>query len=82
MTDHSRRHDAVWLEGLLCAVLGAVAFSGKAIVAKLMYKLGADPFAVVGLRMAMAFPMFLMMAWWAGGLGVRLMVWTTRPRSL
>ena len=50
----------------MCAVLGAVAFSGKAIVAKLMYKLGADPFAVVGLRMAMAFPMFLMMAWWAG----------------
>lgn len=50
----------------MCAVLGAVAFSGKAIVAKLMYKLGADPFAVVGMRMTMAFPMFLLMAWWAG----------------
>lgn len=45
---------------------GAIAFSGKAIVAKLMYKLGADPFAVVGMRMLMAFPMFLFMAWWAG----------------
>lgn len=66
MTDHSLRRDAAWLEGLVCAVLGAVAFSGKAIVAKLMYKLGADPFAVVGLRMTMAFPMFLLMAWWAG----------------
>jgi len=52
--------------GLLFAVAGAVAFSGKAIVAKLMYRLGADPFAVVGMRMVMAFPMFLAMAWWAG----------------
>lgn len=54
------------MQGLACAVAGAIAFSGKAIVAKLMYKLGADPFAVVGMRMAMAFPMFLFMAWWAG----------------
>lgn len=48
------------------AVVGAMAFSGKAIVAKLMYKLGADAFTVVGLRMALAFPMFLCMAWWSG----------------
>lgn len=53
-------------QGLVFAVSGAVAFSGKAIVAKLMYRMGADPFAVVGLRMLMAFPMFLAMAWWAG----------------
>ncbi len=51
--------------GLACAGLGAIAFSGKAIVAKLMYKLGADAISVVGLRMAMAFPMFLFMAWWS-----------------
>lgn len=50
------------------AVAGAIAFSGKAVVAKLMYRMGADPFAVVGLRMLMAFPMFLAMAWWAGRL--------------
>jgi drug/metabolite transporter (DMT)-like permease len=30
-----------------------------------MYKLGADPFAVVGLRMALAFPLFVAMVWWA-----------------
>lgn len=47
------------------AMAGAVAFSGKAIVAKLMYRLGADAFAVVGMRMLMAFPLFLAMAWWA-----------------
>jgi drug/metabolite transporter (DMT)-like permease len=52
-------------KGLLLAATGAVAFSGKAIVAKLMYKLGADAIATVGLRMALAFPMFIAMAWWA-----------------
>jgi drug/metabolite transporter (DMT)-like permease len=52
-------------QGLVYAGLGAVAFSGKAIVAKLMYKLGADAISVVGLRMTMAFPMFLAMAWWS-----------------
>ncbi|HEX5371570.1 MAG TPA: DMT family transporter [Aquabacterium sp.] len=59
-----------WLQGprgrgLMMAALGAIAFSGKAIVAKLMYKLGADAISVVGLRMTMAFPLFLVMAWWA-----------------
>lgn len=53
-------------QGLLCALAGAVAFSGKAIVAKLMYRHGADAFSVVGLRMAMALPMFMLMTWWAG----------------
>lgn len=52
--------------GLVFAGAGAIAFSGKAIVAKLMYQLGADAVSVVGLRMAMAFPLFLLMAWWAG----------------
>jgi drug/metabolite transporter (DMT)-like permease len=58
-------HAQLYRRGLLYALTGAVAFSGKAIVAKLMYKLGADAFSVVGLRMAMAFPMFLVMAWWS-----------------
>lgn len=53
-------------QGVAYAVCGAVAFSGKAIVAKLMYRLGADPITVVGMRMLMAFPFFLAMAWWAG----------------
>ena len=34
-------------------------------MAKLLYRQGADAFAVVGLRMAMAFPLFLLMAWWS-----------------
>jgi drug/metabolite transporter (DMT)-like permease len=53
-------------QGLMMAALGAVAFSGKAIVAKLMYRLGADPVSTVGLRMALAFPLFAWMAWRSG----------------
>ncbi|RZI85956.1 MAG: DMT family transporter [Rubrivivax sp.] len=53
-------------QGFLLATVGAIAFSGKAIVAKLMYRHGVDAFTVVGLRMAMALPFFLAMAWWSG----------------
>jgi drug/metabolite transporter (DMT)-like permease len=54
---------SVRVQGLMWAAMGAVAFSGKAIVAKLMYRLGADPVTTVGLRMALAFPLFAWMAW-------------------
>lgn len=53
-------------QGLLCALAGAVAFSGKAIVAKLLYRHGADAISVVGMRMALALPLFLLMTWWSG----------------
>src|SRR5690606_31033276 len=52
--------------GLAWATAGAIAFSGKAIVAKLMYRHGVDAFTVVGLRMALSLPLFLLMVWWAG----------------
>ncbi len=77
-TSYFHRHRT---QCLIFAVAGAIAFSGKAVVAKLMYRMGADPFTVVGLRMLMAFPMFLAMAWWAGrqqqtsGTGERLTRW-------
>lgn len=51
--------------GFILAAFGAIAFSGKAIVAKLMYRYGVDAFTVVGLRMMLALPFFLAMAWWA-----------------
>lgn len=51
---------------LACAMLGAVGFSGKAIVAKLMYQHGLDALAVLGLRMLLAWPLFLALAAWAG----------------
>ena len=46
------------------AVLGAVLFSNKAILAKLMYREGADALDTITLRMAFAFPLFFALAVW------------------
>jgi drug/metabolite transporter (DMT)-like permease len=51
--------------GLAMAIAGAVAFSGKAIIIKLAYRQGTDAHTLLMLRMAMALPMFLVLAWWA-----------------
>ncbi len=51
--------------GLALAMLGAVAFSGKAIIVKLAYRHGVDPVTLIMLRMLFALPIFLIMAWWA-----------------
>ena len=50
--------------GLLMAVVGAVAFSGKAIIVKLSYRHGVDAVAVITLRMLFALPLFAALAWW------------------
>ncbi len=52
--------------GLALAALGAIAFSGKAIIVKLAYRHGVDPVTLIMLRMLFALPFFLAMAWWAG----------------
>jgi drug/metabolite transporter (DMT)-like permease len=52
--------------GLALAVLGATAFSGKAILAKLMYRHGVDAVQVLFYRMLFALPLFAALAWWAG----------------
>ncbi len=52
--------------GLVLATLGAIAFSGKAIIVKLAYRHGVDAVTLIMLRMLFALPMFLVMAWWAG----------------
>ncbi len=51
--------------GLALAVVGAVAFSGKAIIVKLAYRHGVDAVTLIMLRMLFALPFFLAMAWWA-----------------
>ena len=51
--------------GLALAAVGAVAFSGKAILAKLMYRHGVDAVQVLFWRMLLALPLFLVLAWWA-----------------
>jgi drug/metabolite transporter (DMT)-like permease len=52
--------------GLALATAGAIAFSGKAILAKLMYRHGVDAVQVLFWRMLLALPLFLALAWWAG----------------
>jgi drug/metabolite transporter (DMT)-like permease len=52
--------------GLLMAVLGAIGFSGKAIIVKLAYRYGVDAVTLLMWRMLLALPFFLAMAWWAG----------------
>lgn len=52
--------------GLLLAMLGAIGFSGKAIIVKLAYRHGVDAVTLLMWRMLLALPLFLAMAWWAG----------------
>jgi len=48
------------------ATVGAIAFSGKAIIVKLAYRHGVDAVTLIMLRMLFALPFFLVLAWWAG----------------
>jgi drug/metabolite transporter (DMT)-like permease len=56
---------SVW-PALTLASLGAVAFSGKAIIVKLAYRYGVDAVTLIMYRMLFALPLFLLLAWWAG----------------
>jgi drug/metabolite transporter (DMT)-like permease len=51
--------------GLALAVVGAIAFSGKAIIVKLAYRYGVDAVTLIMLRMLFALPLFVLLAWWA-----------------
>ena len=66
-----RSPDASLLSGLGLAVLGAVFFSGKAIVAKLLYQHGIDAVTLIGLRMLLSMPVFV---------GVAIWTWRRPPR--
>ncbi len=52
--------------GLLLALAGSIAFSGKAIIVKLAYRHGVDAVTLIMYRMLFALPMFVALAWWAG----------------
>ena len=51
--------------GVALAALGAVLFSGKAIIVKLAYRHGVDAVTLIALRMLFALPFFVLAAWWA-----------------
>lgn len=46
-------------------MVGAIAFSGKAIIVKLAYRHGVDAVTLIMYRMLFALPLFAAMAWWA-----------------
>ncbi len=52
--------------GLALALVGAVLFSGKAIIIKLAYRHGVDAVTLLMYRMLFALPLFVALAWWAG----------------
>jgi drug/metabolite transporter (DMT)-like permease len=54
------------LPGVLLASVGAIAFSGKAIIVKLSYRYGVDAVTVIMYRMLFALPLSLTLAWWSG----------------
>ena len=53
--------------GIACALLGSIGFSGKTIIIKLVYQYDVDVITLLALRMLIALPFFIAMAWWAGG---------------
>ena len=63
--------------GMLLAAMGAIAFSGKAIIVKLAYRHQVDAVTLIMYRMLFALPLFMGMAWWgtyrqSGGLRMAL----------
>jgi drug/metabolite transporter (DMT)-like permease len=69
MTAPAATHPVFWETregGLLLAGLGAVAFSGKAIIVKLAYRYGVDAVTLIMYRMLFALPLFLLLAWHSG----------------
>jgi len=51
--------------GLMLALLGAMAFSGKAIIVKLAYRHGVDAVTLIMYRMVLALPFFILLVWWS-----------------
>ena len=52
--------------GLVLALVGAIAFSAKAIIVKLAYRHGVDAVTLIMYRMLFALPFFLAICWWTG----------------
>ncbi|MEO6354680.1 MAG: DMT family transporter [Burkholderiaceae bacterium] len=68
MTSITLQHAArkEFLIGLAIAVSGAVLFSGKAIVAKLIYRYPVDAITLLAFRMLFSVPVFAAVAIWQG----------------
>ncbi|HJV72627.1 MAG TPA: DMT family transporter [Noviherbaspirillum sp.] len=67
---HSARQ--TFLTGLAIAISGAVLFSAKAIVAKLIYRYDVDAVTLITFRMLFSLPFFVVVAFWKGRKAVPL----------
>ena len=66
---HDRRQ---YLIGLAIAISGAILFSTKAIVAKLIYRYQVDAVTLIAFRMLFSLPIFALIAIWQAKRGERL----------
>ncbi len=64
VTPQSPAERKIFLTGLAIAILGAVLFSTKAIVAKLIYRYPVDAVTLIAFRMLFSLPFFAVIAIW------------------
>ncbi len=66
MKNSMPEHQREYYLGIIFVIIGAVAFSAKAVMIKLAYAYGenVDPISLMMLRMIMALPFFLLVAFW------------------
>lgn len=62
---HKKTAQTRFATGLILAIVGSIAFSGKAIIVKLAYRYGVDAVTLIMYRMLFALPIFAVMAWWS-----------------
>lgn len=66
-TDEKNSIDNHFVSGLVLVLLGALGFSAKSIIIKLVYEVGdqIDALSLLALRMLFSLPFFLAVAWWS-----------------
>ena len=65
MSTTTTDHRTTLAPGIALAIAGAIAFSGKGVLAKLAYRHGVDAATFIMFRMLFALPFFLLMGLWA-----------------
>ncbi|MFZ6648045.1 DMT family transporter [Undibacterium sp. TJN25] len=72
-------HRKEYLVGLTIAISGAILFSTKAIIAKLIYRYNVDAVTLIAFRMLFSLPIFAAVAFWQARQGFPLS-WADRGR--
>ena len=65
--------------GATLVAVGAIAFSGKAVIIKLAYRYDVDPITLLAFRMLFSAPLFALLGWWASrGTAIAPLSWSDR----